>query len=352
MKYDNYSIGDFLEDDFFVKWVKYPDAESNYFWDKWITNNPQKTGVVSRACNIVQSISYKHVDQPTEQEFIEVLENIHKLSSKRLLKVSFHNRLWFRVAASLVFLLGSFSLYYFHDQILPNHKAEKKIAHEIPLMEKETQKGQKLSMVLGDGTIVKLNAESKLRLPEKFSAEVRTVFLTGEAYFEVAKDSNRPFIIESEGVMVKVVGTSFNIKAYPEKKIVKVAVTSGKVMVQDQENGVNQQNSILLEKNDLYISNKKTKEENVFRNIDVTNEIAWKNGILLYTKALIQDIFKDVERWYDVEIFLENTVSQSDLYSGSFDNKSLQNVLQGISFSSGLAYRIEDKKIFFYKKKD
>ncbi|WP_020530402.1 FecR family protein [Flexithrix dorotheae] len=351
MKYDNYSIGDFLEDDFFVKWVKYPDAESNYFWNKWLANNPQKTKLVSRARNIVESITYEHIELPTDQEFIEVLENIHKLSSSPTIKVRLHQRMWFRMAATFLILLGCFTLFYFHEDLIPPSQSVQVTSHESPqMMTKETKKGQKLSMVLGDGTFVKLNAESELKLPEKFSNDNRSVALTGEAYFEVAKDTTRPFIIQSKGVMIMVVGTSFNIKAYPEKEIVKVAVTSGKVMVKDQQKGKDQTQSYLLERNDLYIFNSNTRQEKVFRNTDITDETAWKDGILVYKKALLQDIFKDVERWYDVEISLETPVSQQDLYSGSFDNKSLQNVLQGISFSSGLSYRIEDKMVFFYKK--
>ena len=211
---------------------------------------------------------------------------------------------------------------------------------------KSTDSGEKLTFRLSDGTVVKLNSDSKLTFPASFSDSARVVELEGEAFFDVIKDPSRPFIIRTSGIVTSVLGTSFNINAYPELNFIAVAVVTGKVKVEkvSHENAEDPVNEIYL-----YPARKATyiKEEHKLIESDFVSEqeIGWKQGIIYFKNASESDVIERLERWYGVDIEIENTSLREWDLTASFDNQMLDEVLLSLSHTANFNYSIQNKKI-------
>ena len=187
MKYENYTAADFIEDEYFVRWVKFPDEQSDKFWKLWITSHPEKVKDLMQARHIITSMRYEGRANFSESDYVEVLENILRKNRSVLIKrkrdnTTFRSFMSFKVAAVLVIFIvatsGVLWLYWGGDDQL----AESPHPH---IIEKNSPSGSKITTWLKDGTKIKLNASSSIRFPEKFPDSARVVYLEGEAYFEV-----------------------------------------------------------------------------------------------------------------------------------------------------------------------
>ena len=195
-------------------------------------------------------------------------------------------------------------------------------------------------MVLADGSKVWLNAASSLRFPASFIGKERKVELTGEGYFEVAKDADMPFkVVMNNGMEVEVLGTHFNVMGYDDEGMVKTTLVEGKVKVIKGSNHImllpNQQGSLLRENDNLKID----------WNADVNKAISWKNGLFDFDNDAITDIMRQLARWYDVEIqYSGNIVAQ--FYTGSIRRQvNISQVLFMLEQAGGVQFKIEGKKI-------
>ena len=156
-------------------------------------------------------------------------------------------------------------------------------------------RGGEFRVTLPDGTNVWLNASSSLRYPIVFNSAERRVTLTGEAYFEVAKNKQKPFIVASEGAEVKVLGTHFNVKAYPDEPFLKTTLEEGSVAL--YKNG---EQKILKPGEGARILNTSNEISMVATN--VAEDLAWKNGYFQFDKTDFATIMKQISRWYDIDI--------------------------------------------------
>lgn len=207
----------------------------------------------------------------------------------------------------------------------------------------ETPRGGKYQINLPDGTKVWLNAVSSLKYPLSFKGKVRAVELKGEGYFEVAKDKTRPFLVKSSGQEVEVLGTHFNICGYADETSVRTTLLEGSVKVKAAEGvkGGSVQEKILKpgEQSQLQANQIKTVQA------DLESAMAWKNGDFVFEGDNLQSIMRQLSRWYDVEVE----------YQGKFDHlrfggyvsrsKNLSSVLNIMSSTGKVHFKIEDKKI-------
>jgi len=266
------------------------------------------------------------------------------LKNKNLksVKSPLFNRL-FKMAAMITVVLSlSLSIYYYVKQNNVTIKSQL-----ITWNAKKTDRGEKLTFRLSDGTVVKLNSKSKLQFPRTFSDKKREVVLEGEAFFEVVKDSEKPFIIKTNNIFTTVLGTSFNINAYPESNLVEVAVVTGKVKVEStlSNDKSNTPNAVYLFPNKKASYNK---GENLLITSDFVNghETGWKDGIIYFNNASEKDVVERLERWYGVDIKVENKSSAKWDLIASFNNQSLEEVLLSISHTANFTYTINNKKVF------
>lgn len=327
MKYRDYSVVDFVTDDFFVDWVKNPNEESSAFWNEYITSNPVQRQVISDAKSLILSISYtKTKPLLTSDEYLETFENIIKGT----------RRTGFRCKKSIIPVAAAIALITtFTILLLPFIAAESSPAKEKRLIvTKENPRGQKSISILPDGTKIHLNAESELIIDSLFGHSERKVFLNGEAYFDVAENQSKPFVIRTKELTTTVLGTSFNIRSYKVEEEVSIAVVSGKVEVSHSKG-----DSYQLRPYDLLRYEKKNNRFKADKVNDLTSHVGWKDGILTFRNDTFDQVKEKIERWYDVTIQVDFGHEARGLYSASYDNKSLIKVLDGWCYTSGFSYK-------------
>ncbi|WP_026210239.1 FecR family protein [Flexithrix dorotheae] len=344
MKYENYRLEDFLEDEYFIKWVVNPTADSNLFWNAWINSHPEKHVMIIEAKSFISGLRYKNYFRATDEELIDSFEGVLKKAQKSRNKNKVYNGFFlkFSVAASLLFLI------FFSSPLKDYLTSPKDFSTTGEYFSKAATRGQKLTFILEDGTKVILNAESKISFPEKFSKGKREVFLTGEAFFEVTKDSIRPFIIHSQNIVTTVLGTTFNIRAYQDENEIEVNVVTGKVKVESKDESENIESNHILFPNDMLSYNKENKRI-LKEAVNPGEKTAWKDNTILFDNKNLKTILKELERWYNVEFIVENDTEVTGTFSGRFKNKSLQNVLEGLSFSCNLDFKMEGQKVYLKK---
>ena len=172
--------------------------------------------------------------------------------------------------------------------------------------------GQRAQITLSDGTEVWLNAKSTLTYPANFLAEERRVNITGEAYFDVAEDTEKPFIVSSKNIEMKVLGTEFNVYSYPELNFVETKLIEGSLQV--SESG-NQSNSVILKPNEQVAYSNGTMSVSTIAN---SSYLLWKEGIYTFDNAPFAEIIKKLELYYDVTIKVESPSLLKFRYTGKF----------------------------------
>lgn len=197
-------------------------------------------------------------------------------------------------------------------------------------------RGGEYALQMADGTKVWLNAATEFRYPVNFSGEIRKVYLKGEAYFEVAKDSLRPFVVMADEVRVKVYGTKFNVNNYTSEKIQAVLV-EGAVGMESQGREVRlkpgQKGETAGEKIDV-------------AEVDVASYIAWKNGDFVFDDELLEDIMDQVARWYDVDVFYSRQENRKVRLSGDMKRyKEVQSLLYYFEKISDIHFTIKGRTI-------
>jgi ferric-dicitrate binding protein FerR (iron transport regulator) len=200
-----------------------------------------------------------------------------------------------------------------------------------------TPYGGQYQLVLADGTKVWLNAASSLRYPTSFTGKDRSVELTGEAYFEVAKNKNQPFNVKTATQTVQVLGTHFNVNAYSDEKAVKTTLLEGSVKVSSANGSVmispGQQSA--LAKNGLFVIDK---------DLDTDEIVAWKNGVFQFNEADIQTIMRQIARWYNIDVEFKGTIPANTYHGKISRNSNVSQVLKILELS-GINFTIEGRKI-------
>lgn len=206
----------------------------------------------------------------------------------------------------------------------------------------ETPKGGQYQVLLPDGTKVWLNASSSLRYPVPFSVKERSVVLTGEAYFEVEKDKNRPFRVLSKTQVVEVLGTHFNVNAYADEQAVKTTLLEGAVKVQSLGLKV----AKVLKPNQQAVLNT---EGLSICEADTEMAVAWKNGYFRFNGEAIESIMRKVSRWYDVEVEFKGVISNERFNGTVSSNKNINQVLEMLETTNAVHFKIEGRRIIVMK---
>jgi transmembrane sensor len=197
-------------------------------------------------------------------------------------------------------------------------------------------RGGQYSLTLPDGSKVWLNAASSLRFPTRFTGNSREVELDGEGYFEVAKNKQMPFYVNTHDMKVKVLGTHFNVMAYRDEAFTKTTLLEGKVMLSSGAA------TAYLNPGDqgIWASNGFTVSK-----ADIDQEMAWKNGYFIFNEENLTSVMRKVSRWYDVDIAY-NTHNQNLSYTGSISRfKNIAEVLKVLSLTGTVKFNVEERRI-------
>lgn len=183
--------------------------------------------------------------------------------------------------------------------------------------------GSSSRIVLNDSTVVWLNAGSSLVYPSKFGSKNREVVLFGEAFFDVTKNKNKPFIVQTTALEITVLGTRFNISAYPEDKTIQTVLEEGSVAIR-KINRTNHDKEIILKPNQLVSYDKLTKLSEV-KEVNTEFYTSWTNGLLTFENRDLNRVVKTIERYYNIKIQFENPLLGSIKISGKLDLRQGKN---------------------------
>lgn len=215
-----------------------------------------------------------------------------------------------------------------------------------------TPRGGKYEVILPDGSKVWLNAASSLRFPTAFTGVSREVQMTGEAYFEIARNASKPFIVKEENIEVKVLGTEFDVNAYADERDLKVTLVGGSVKVVSQNNSglkkADQEQQAVLSSGQqviLSLSKDGTQKMNVVNDADINEAIAWKADLFWFDNDNIREVCRQLSRWYDIHITIEGNIP--DLFTGSIPrNLTFSKVFEVLQKTGSIQYKVvSDKSI-------
>lgn len=233
----------------------------------------------------------------------------------------------YRIAAAIVVLLG-LSVFIYNSVQSPE------------MVQFATNANETKEIILPDNSKVILNANSSISYPENFEGNTRNVELKGEAFFEVTKNKEKPFIIQTFNTYTKVLGTSFNVRALSENENVRVSVVTGKVEVGFLSNDLKVQlvpgNTAIIDVKNIGIQ----KVENSIENIT-----AWKTGVLVFDDQLLSVLINDIELYYNVNIEVDSKLLDCH-FTGTFNNPQLSEILNVLELSNGITHTENEGTIY------
>lgn len=402
-KYLKYNLDELVEDKQFIAWVY--RGEKDVLWTKFLDTNIEFKTKTDRARQILVLLkdSYSEMDEDSVMQIwknLEFFESKQKQKNKKI-------RLWMpiRWAASILIIVSLGTLGYLYltenntdyefvaseynvdnetkitlangkvinvdkesstvavrngneliinnDSVVDLDSKIKETSDRNRMNEVRVPYGKRSELLLADGTKVWLNAGSQLAFPTTFSGSKRVVYLEGEAYFEVTKDENSQFIVQTNDIDVEVLGTHFNVSAYPTDGYVETILLEGSVMLQSEGTfGLSKNKTVLKPFQKAYFE----REEN---SIVVTNEpnaeyyIAWKDGWMQFERKKLDFVISKLEKYYNVKINLSGEFhEEKSLISGKMDLKdSLEEVMQVLSEVAKIEFKMKDNTVLITKTK-
>ena len=210
---------------------------------------------------------------------------------------------------------------------------------ELQYNELQIPRGGEYQVKLADGTIVRLNSGSSLRYPVAFGKEKREVVLKGEAYFQVAHDRQKAFVVVTDDIEVKVYGTEFNINTRVAD-YVQTTLVRGAVSIKTERSAEK-----MLKPGQLAQFDRLTGETEI-KNVDVSNYIGWKSGVYIFEDKSIEQIMDELSLWYDIEVFFRNNISRNRHFSGSLPRyREIDDMLKVIEKTSHVRFEVKGKTI-------
>lgn len=297
----------------------------------WIESSPENQKQYNQLKNIWVVTGLDHPDQVSiprfpfpETKWIYIRNNL----PGSILK--------YAAVFILAFMLGSLSLYFINR----SERAELSSLYntiDVPY-------GERSQITLYDGTKVWLNSGTKFRYPVAFSKETRDVFIEGEAYFDVAKDAERPFVVRAGQLKIQVLGTRFNVCAYANDNEVATTLDEGSV------NAMNTANSkgVKLNPGEQVILNCKTNELKL-QQVKTELFTCWKENLLKYENAPFEEVIKKMERWYDVKIIVDPAINTKERYTMTIKTESLREMLHLVSRTTKLKFEIKEDTVLIKK---
>ncbi|MEQ6120713.1 FecR domain-containing protein [Reichenbachiella sp. MALMAid0571] len=257
------------------------------------------------------------------------------------LRESYIGRVFMKVAASITLIL---SLGYLYVSLNSQQNNQNNVVSKSSWKVTETASGQLSTITFSDGSKAVLNGESKLSRPSIFNDSLRVVELEGEAYFEIAKDKTRPFIVRTRDVSTKVLGTKFNVHAFPDESNVNVSLLEGSVEVFSNLHENKKNEHFLLRPNEQVVINTSTRLGQI-SSVDLGSIVGWKDNIFAFDNVKLEEVLKAIKRRYGVEFIVKNKKINNCLIKTNFKNASLEAMLEAITFATSSRYEIKNEQI-------
>lgn len=274
-----------------------------------VTPDSQSGNPSPRIFRLVDDESLISRTGPSEKMYHQIQKNISRKQIKRIC---------FRVAAILIPVIFLVGLY-----LQINSRVD--LFGTTEYEEIRVAKGERIQMMFQDGTRVYINSDSWLKYPKKFGLGKREVFLVGEAYFVVAKNKKRPFIVNLNGPSVHVLGTSFDVQAYPENKDIVICLDEGHVNLT-----LSSAKEYPLLPGEKLIYNKESELCRIIKNDHSKQVSMWKDNVISFKDTPLTEVVKVLNRWYNVNFKIEDEQASKYVYTLTSDNTILEKVLQDL----------------------
>jgi len=395
--YLNYNLEDLLNDKSFVEWIK--GNESNVVYDKLLSESSEFNNIVREARRMV-NICENNIDNLTGEEILLIWKNvkIHYHSERNKLRKIHVYKTVSKYAAIilLVFSIGSVASYFIinakselkfltqntnlesgeaslilsrgdvvplidNSKIIVKSKKEllinntnsisleeegKPLSEETRMNELIVPYGKRTSVILDDSTKVWLCAGSRLAFPTTFTGDKREIYLQGEAYLEVFHDANRPFIVITRDMKVKVLGTKFYLSAYSNDEEVTTVLLEGKVTLTENDAMGLIRKATVLEPGQKAVFDKSKKIFEINKEENTELYIAWTKGWFNFSKESVMKVFKKLERFYNIKFIYEEPFNSVDQITGKLDLKdSISDVMMTLAKLSNFSYKINKDSI-------
>ena len=362
--YSTIHLEDLLLDNSFQQFVSGENREAIDKWQLWIKENSQAQKEFDTAITVMKLLlkTRKNIsDLKTEEDLADLLASIRNEKNEESETSSTFQ--WWRLAAIILLFISVSTIIYF---TVTRPKTSEIVAFNeiiVPL-------GEKSQIILADGTHIWINSSSKLRYPVTFNKSERTVYLEGEAFFEVTKNEIQPFVVNTPDLKVKVLGTSFNVKNYPGDRNAVTTVVKGLVSVESKKE---KSESVLLNPNENLVLNtlsipeevqntKVVEKENniepkrihpiVNKKVNVEAITSWKDQMLVFSDEPLEEVALKMERWYNVKIYILDQDLKKERYRGKFvNNETIYQVFEAIKFTTPIRYKSKNNEFFIDKPK-
>ncbi|GAB3503780.1 FecR family protein [Emticicia fontis] len=347
--YLNYQIEDFVQDPYFRRWVLGKLSPEDRFWEVWQTTHPEREEMLEKARSMVIALQINPVaDDPEEiQNAIEAIlaETVDKKT------LPFYARHKWAVAASVMLIAGLATYWYYNQKTIVPLAGSEAPAIESTIDPKEiniSKTGK--TVTLSDGSRVILEGNSSLRIGQEFGQSKREVYLTGEAFFQVSKNADKPFLVYSGKVVTKVLGTSFRIKAYEQDADVSIDVRTGKVTVFKQSDKSQMeplrseeiiltpnQQAVFVKKEDKFVKTLVEKPA-VLNNTNVKNRFE-------FSETPIIEVLSTLEELYGVKIIYDADRLKDCNLTGSLNDGSFYDKLSIVCETIQATYKVMDGQV-------
>jgi ferric-dicitrate binding protein FerR (iron transport regulator) len=303
--------------------------------DEWRSESPENEIIFQESLKAWEAMPLLH-----EMEQFNSFEALKKISTRIINQKS--TNWWIpmqRVAAILLLPLLIYSGYISIRNISLKNQQEARVVMQTI----SSRQGMVTQFELADGTKVWLNSGSSLQFPCLFTGDLREVKLSGEAFFEVTKNENQPFLVKAKDLNIEVLGTSFNVVSYDDEKQAEVVLVEGRVSLSSEIDKVNRvfgtlspgQRAVYQDANQQVLA-----EE-----VEVDKYIAWRDGNLIFRDDKMEDVVRRLSRWFNVEIVINDPEIKNYVYKATFRNENLTQVLNLLRISAPIDYQVIDNKL-------
>lgn len=362
---DYKQLEDFLIDDTFLKYCSGEDKNCILYWQQYSLNHPEQAETILNAKRLYQLLVGNR--RPVNEQLEKLKTDLQNSSVEYVGSNRFNWSRWGAIAAVFIALVSGGVWYYSQSS---------KVDTVLPITSigqvYQTKNGEKRTFELSDGSTVTLNSGSKLELSSDFNHELRIVRLAGEGYFQVAKNKEKPFVVQASDFDIKVLGTTFNVKSYSDEPTAEALLVEGSIEMKSKgqrENSViikpNQKITIYRNQSEIAIQHKTNKptssklpiKEIAIENIPIveTNkaeipDIAWRENRLEIVDQDFESLRRTLERWYDVDIQIENDRLKQYRFTATFSSENINQVLSALQKVEPFKFDVYGKKITISEK--
>lgn len=356
--YRTFTIEELATDEDFRRWVMAPTPELDLYWQQWLQENPDRTAIAARARELVLAVHEIYKDDLSDDMVRHEIAEITRIAGERKAEgnVPFYQRVVWR-AAAVILLAGGLSWLYYttHNTVAPAAK-EQEVAVTSEMLVKTNRTDLEMTVLLSDNSVATLAKGSSIRYPQQFAANERRVYLTGEAFFDVAKNPDQPFLVYTHETVTKVLGTSFRIKAFEGDNTEMVAVKTGRVSVfpkkeYETHQGASKPSGVILNPNQQVVFNRR---DNKLEKAVTANPVLLAESAVpkeqVFDDQPVSEAFDALEKAYGISIAYNAETLSNCVISAQFGDENLKQRLNAICQAIGASYEMENGRVVISSK--